>query len=121
MVSAVLTPRQVAGNSTDVTVAVGATNTVAMYQGTSVDNLLLPNGVDNFLLPGGSDFLLLSPQGDNILSKLDWVDIQLKDPDGAYQSSGLTLRHNARWKTLGPGVWRLAKPATPNEVGLQSE
>ena len=121
MVTEVLEPTLAAGNSTDITIAAGSTNTVAIFQGISADNLKLPNGVDDFLLPDASSFLLLSPQSEQTLNKNDWADIQLKDPDGEYFPSGLQLRHNGLFKTLGPGVWRLSKPATPHEFGFQSE
>lgn len=124
MVTEILEPTALAGTSSDVTVTAGSTNTVAIFQGVSMDNLLLPNGVDNFLLPAGAGSFLLLPsanQASKKLNKSDWGDIQLKDPDGEYFSSGLTLRHNARFKTLGPGVWRLVKTATPREFGFQSE
>lgn len=141
--------------STDIIIAEGSTNTVAIFQGSSMDNLKLPNGVDDFLiapatdpsgdsflLPSGDDFLLpdgfsqllintslsgdllLFPtanQSSKIMNKNDYALIQLKDPAGGYANSGLSLRHNGLFKTLGPGVWRLWKPATPREFGFQSE
>ena len=123
MTSQILEPTHLAGESTDVTIAAGSTNTVAMFQGISSSNLKLPNGIDDFLLPGGTDFLLFpaANQASGVLGKNDWADIQLKDPDGEYFSSGMTLRHNGRFKTLGPGVWRLVKTASENEFGFQSE
>lgn len=122
MVSKILEPSTAAGTSSDVTVTAGSTNTVAMYVGISADNLLLPAGEgSDFLLPDGVSVLLLSPQAENVLGKKDYADIQLKDPDGEYFDSGLQLRHNGRFKTLGPGVWRLKKAVTPNEFGFQSE
>jgi hypothetical protein len=120
-----LEPTLLAGTSAEITVAAGSTNTVAIYQGKATlgSNFKLPNGIDDFLLPGGTDFLLLplANQGSIKLGKKDWGDIQLKNPEGTYESSGLTLRHNARFKTLGPGVWVIVKPATPTEFGFQSE
>jgi len=152
MPSQILEPTALAGISADVTIAAGSTNTVAIFQGLSSDNLklpdgisdfllspisdgssfLLPDGVSDFLLPDGVSQLLISTeqsflllpqanQSSKILDKNDWADIQLKDPDGEYQSSGLQLRHNGKFKTLGPGVWRIVKPATPREFGFQSE
>ena len=122
----ILEPTVLAANSTAVTIAAGSTNTVAMFQptpGVSTGNLKLPNAIDNFLLPDAASYLMLpaANQNDGALTKNDWADIQLKDPNGNYQSSGLQLRHNGRFKTLGPGVWRLVKTATPNEFGFQSE
>jgi len=126
MPSQILEPTILAGTSSDVTIAAGSTNTVAMFQptyGVASGNLKLPNAVDDFLLPDGVSFLLLpaANQDSGILDKNDWADIQLKDPNGNYQPSGLQLRHNGRFKTLGPGVWRLVKTATPHEFGFQSE
>lgn len=121
MVTKVLEPTTAAGNSSDITIAAGSTNTVAIYQGISADNLQLPNGIDNFTFPDATSYLLLVPQSDGTLNKNDWADIQLKDPDGEYFSSGLTLRHNALFKTLGPGVWRLVKASSEHEFGFQSE
>ena len=125
MVTQVLEPTALAGTSSEVTIAAGSTNTVAIFQGKSASgsNFKLPNGVDDFLLPGGTDFLLLplANQGSVTLGKKDWADIQLKNPEGTFESSGLTLRHNARFKTLGPGVWVIVKTATPTEFGFQSE
>ena len=123
MPSQILAPTYLAGSSTDVTIAAGSTNTVAIFQGLSVDSLKLPNNIDNFLLPGGTDLLLLpaANQATGVLGKNDWADIQLKDPDGEYFSSGMTLRHNGVFKTLGPGVWRLVKTASEQEFGFQSE
>ena len=154
MPTQILEPTTLAGTSTEVTVATGSTNTVAMYQGTSLDNLKLPDGVSDFLLPetttqgnfllpdgvsrlltasGGlfwmsvpdsaSEFLLLpsANQSSKVMTKKDWATIQLKDPDGEFQDSGRYLRHNGRFKTLGPGVWRIVKTATPREFGFQSE
>jgi stage V sporulation protein SpoVS len=120
MVSSILAPSTAAGNSSEVTVAAGSTNTLAMYQGSAVDNFILPTG-DNFLLPGGVDLLLMPAQFGIQLSKNDWGAIQLKDPDGEFFDSGMSLRHNGRFKTVGPGVWRIRKPATSEEVGFQSE
>ena len=122
MPSSILAPSTAAANSSEVTVAAGSTNTLGMYQGVSVNNFLLATG-DNFLLTGGgSSFLLLSPVNNNIsLDKDDWGAIQLKDPDGEFFDSGMSLRHNGRFKTVGPGVWRIRKPATSEEVGFQSE
>lgn len=121
MPTQILAPTALAGTSTDVTVVAGSTNTVAMFQGLAVEIFLLPNGVDAFLLPGGTDNLLLPQQIDNVLDKREYASIQLKDPDGGYFDSGMYLRHNALFKTLGPGVWRIKKPATYREVGFQSE
>ena len=145
-----LEPSAASGTSVDITVAAGSTNTVAMFQGTSIDNLKLPNGVDdfllpssgtdgNFLLPDGGDFFLpdgfslllladqsflvlpAANQGTQVLDKRDYAVIQMQDPEGQYFDSGLSLRHNGRFKTLGPGVWRLWKPDTAHEFGFQSE
>jgi len=123
MPTQVLEPTHLAGESTDITIAAGSTNTVAMFQGISSSNLKLPNGIDDFLLPASTDFLLFpeANQASTVLDKHAYGDIQLKDPDGEYFSSGMMLRHNALFKTLGPGVWRLVKPASPQEFGFQSE
>jgi hypothetical protein len=120
MPSSILTPRIAAGNSSEVTVAAGSTNTLGMYQGSAVNNFILPT-LDNFLLPNGVDLLLMPFQHAISLSKDDWGAIQLKDPDGEFFDSGMQLRHNGRFKTVGPGVWRIRKPATSEEVGFQSE
>ena len=120
MPSQILEPTNAAGVSTDVTVAAGSTNTVAMYTTPNSDSLLLPSG-DDFFLPDGTSFLLLSPQASQVYDKSDYAVIQLKDPAGNYHDSGMYLRHNGTFKTLGPGVWRLSKPATPREFGFQSE
>lgn len=124
MVTEVLTPTALAGSSSDITIAAGSTNTVAIFQGDSLDNLLLPSGTDNFLLPAGAgSFLILGAgsQASKVMTKKDYALIELKDPDGIYFDSGMSLRHNARFKTLGPGVWRVTKPVTPREFGIQSE
>lgn len=124
MVTQVMEPTALAGTSSDITIAAGSTNTVAMFVGDSLDNLKLPNGIDDFLLPAGAGSFLLLPdlsQSDKQMTKSDYATIQLKDPDGAYFDSGMSLRHNARFKTLGPGIWRLSKPVTPREFGFQSE
>lgn len=124
MVTQVLEPTALAATSSDVTIAAGSTNTVAIFQGVTMDNLLLPSGTDNFLLPAGAGSFLLLPtasQSSKVMDKSDYADIQLKDPDGEYFNSGMQLRHNARFKTLGPGIWRLSKPITPREFGFQSE
>jgi hypothetical protein len=120
MTTQILEPTALAGTSTDVTIAAGSTNTVAMFQGISADNLKLPDGISDFLLPAG-DFLLFTNQSDGTLDKNDWAHIQLKDPDGEYFNSGMTLRHTGLFKTLGPGVWRLSKATTKHEFGFQSE
>ena len=121
MPSSILAPTALAGTSTDITITAGSTNTVAMYQGLSTDIFMLPSGTDAFLLPGGADNLLLSPQASKKMNKDDYGIIQLKDPDGEYFNSGMYLRHNGRFKTLGPGVWRVSKPVTTREIGFQSE
>lgn len=121
MVTEVLAPTVLAGDSSDITIATGSTNTVAMYTGTGQSNLLLPDGVSNFLLPGGTDRLLLPTQVVHEFSRNDYATIKLKDPTGEYQPSGMVLRKNAIFKTLGPGIWRVSKLVTPTEFGIQSE
>jgi len=120
MATQIFEPSRNAGNSTDVTIAAGSTNTVAIFVGTSEDNLLLPN-LDDFLLPDGVAKLLLPVQLNEVFTNKDYASIQLKAPDGTYFDSGMYLRGNALFKTLGPGVWRLNKPVTPAEFGFQSE
>lgn len=123
MPTEILEPTFAAATSSDITIAAGSTNTVAIFQGISSDNLKLPGGVDDFLLPDAASFLLLpeANQSSKVLDKTDYAEIQLKDPDDQYFNSGLQLRHNGRFKTLGPGVWRLKKLATAREWGFQKE
>jgi hypothetical protein len=68
MPTQILAPTYAANSSSDVTITAGSTKTVAMYQGTSTDNLKLPGGIDNFLLPDGVSHLMLVPQPSRVLS-----------------------------------------------------
>ena len=47
MPTQLLEPTHAAGESDEVVIAVGSTNTIAMFQGLSMDNLKLPNGIDD--------------------------------------------------------------------------
>ena len=123
MVAQVLAPATAAGSSSDITVAAGSTNTVALY-GTVDDYLSLsPEGTlfgHLNLVDGVSKLLLTVQAGDTIPSGVTCL-IMLKDPAGEYRHSGLILRGSLPFKTLGPGIWRVDKPATDIKIGVQSE
>lgn len=121
MVSQVLAPATAAGVSSDVTVAAGSTNTVAMYTSLN-DDFLLPIGSEShFLLPDGVSVLLLPSQAGGGFRSDEVCLIELKDPVGTYGPSGMILKSSEPFKTLGPGIWRVSKPVTTSAVGIQSE
>ena len=119
MVAQVLAPTTAAGTSSDVTVAAGSTNTVALY-GTVDDNLKLVAGGDLLLVDGVSKLLLVAQSGDVIPSGVT-CKINLKDPIGEYRHSGLILRGSIPFQELGPGIWQVEKPVTSIKIGVQSE
>jgi len=119
MVAQVLAPATAAGKSSDVTVAAGSTNTVALY-GTVDDYLSLVQLGDLFLVDGASKLLLVTQSGDTIPSGVT-CKINLKDPNGEYRHSGLILRGSIPFQELGPGIWQVEKPLTSIKIGVQSE
>ena len=119
MVAQVLAPATAAGVSSDVTIAAGSTNTVALY-GAVDDNLSLVQAGDLLLVDGVSKLLLVAQSGDNIPSGLV-CEIKLKDPIGEYHYAGLILRNDTPFQTLGPGIWQVVKPETSIKIGVQSE
>ena len=123
MVAQVLAPALAAGNSTDVTIAAGSTNTVALY-GAVDDNLRLSDSGTvhgNLLLVDGVSVLLLAAQAGDMIPNDVVCPINLKDPIGEYRYSGLNVKGSQPFKTLGPGIWRVEKPLTSIKIGVQSE
>ncbi len=123
MVTQVLAPTTSAGESSDVTVAVGSTNTVALY-GSVDDNLKLSaigSLFGDLLLVDGVSVLLLAAQAGDVIPHDLVCNINLKDPIGEYHHSGLILKGSIPFKTLGPGIWQVKKPETSIKIGVQSE
>ena len=123
MVAQVLAPQTAAGNSSDVTVTAGSTNTVALY-GSVDDNLKLSATGSLFgdlLKVDGASLLLLASQAGDVIPSSVTCLIMLKDPAGEYRHSGLLLKGSHPFQTLGPGIWRVKKPITSVKIGVQSE
>ena len=121
MPASVLTPQTAAGVSSDITIAPGATGTVALYTALN-DALRLPDVQGGyFLLPDGVSKLLLPDQYGGGFKPNDVFPINIKDPLGSYQPSGMVLRGHEATKTLGPGVWQCEKPATEMAIGFQAD
>ena len=123
MASEILAPTTAAGNSTDVTIAAGSTNTVALFSSDD-DNLKLSaigtlHG--DLLLVDGVSVLLLAVQIGDAIPHDVFCKINLKDPSGGYRHSGLTLKGSNPFETLGPGIWQVEKPETSVKIGVQSE
>ncbi len=123
MVTEVLAPKTAADVSSDVTVAAGSTNTVALYG--SVDDNLKLSAVGSLhgdlLLVDGVSVLLLAVQGGDVIPHDVVCNINLKDPAGEYRHSGLILKGSIPFETLGPGIWQVEKPETSVKIGVQSE
>ena len=119
MPSEILAPGKSAAVSSDVTIAASATGTVAIYTALN-DKFDLPSG-GSLLLPDGVSFFLLPDQkGGDIPHDLRFP-INLKDPLGTYGPSGLQLTGSGPFKTLGPGVWQVARPELDISMGIQSD
>ena len=120
MASQILAPGITAANATDVTIAAGATGTVALYTELN-DNLLLSegNGGGNLLLDDG--FVLLLAQQVGGIAAGETLAILLKDPLGTYGPTGLFLNADVPFVTLGPGIWRVSRPVTTTAIGVQSD
>ncbi len=122
MPSEILAPGKTVGVSSDVAIAAGSTGTVALYTALN-DHLELPqaNGGGAFLLPDGVSTLLLPNQVGGDIPHTLRFPINLKDPLGSYQPSGLQLRSTEPFKELGPGTWQVARPVTTVAIGVQKD
>ncbi len=119
MPSEILAPAKTAAVSSDVTIAASATGTVAIYTAFN-DYLHLPLG-GHLLLPDGTSFFLLPDQTGGDIPSDVYFPINLKDPLGSYGPSGMQLTGNKPFKTLGPGVWQVARPELDISMGIQSD
>ncbi len=123
MVTQVLAPTTSAAKSSDVTVAVGSTNTVALY-GSIDDNLKLSADgplYGDLLLVDGASVLLLAVQAGDVIPHDVVANINLKDPIGEFHHSGLILKGSKLFQELGPGIWQVEKFETSVKIGAQSE
>ena len=117
----ILSPGTDAAVSTEVDIVPGATGMVSLYTELN-DGLTLPqaNGGGFFLLPNGDKLLLPSQAGGDIDHKLRFP-IELKDPLGLFQPSGLQLRSTEPFRTLGPGKWRVRRPPIDDPIGFAKD
>lgn len=112
-----LAPTTAAGTSSDIAVT-SPNKTVALYR--AIDDGLELEGpaTDALLLESGDKFLLEQQAGD-VVDIHDKFPILLKDPNGAYNPTHLSLRSYRMFQELGPGTWQVQKPETAAAVGIQ--
>ena len=117
MPTQVLAPGTTAASSSDITVTSSAT--VAMYRPLD-DSLLLEDGLGDLLTEGG-DVILFETQSGDACPINDYCEIMLKDPVGTYGPTGKFLYSHEPYAVLGPGVWRVDRPAVSIPIGIQQD
>lgn len=118
MPSQVLAAGTTAASSSDITVT--SYTTVALFRPID-DNLILEEDPDADLLLEDGSILLLEEQGGDSIAISDYLEIKIKDPNGAYNPTGIFLKSHQPAMILGPGVWRVDRPVTTTPIGVQTD
>lgn len=116
MPAQVLAPGVTAAVSSDIVVTT-PNKTIAMYR--SIDDYIMLEDNSGPLLQESGDELLLETQGGDSMPYNDHLEIMIKDPNGAYNSTGMWLRSTEPFKELGPGTWQVRRPVVSIPIGVQ--
>lgn len=116
MPTQVLAPGTTAGVSSDIVVTT-PNKTVALYRPID-DYIMLEDNSGPLLMEDGNELLLETQSGDAIPFR-DMLEIMIKDPNGAYNPTGMWLRSYEPFKELGPGTWQVRRPVTSIPIGVQ--